>query len=285
MKNKNIVQRLILLGPGLTWLAIFLLAPLAILFVYNFFQRGAFGGVVYEFTFKNYARAVDPLFLRIFLVSLKIAIVTTALALLLGYPVAYYIATGPARWRTVLLGLVVLPFWTSYLIRTYAWIVLLNSEGLINRMLIALGVSARLELLYTQSAITIGLLYGYLPFMILPLYAAIERLNPEYREAAADLGATPLNTFLTVTFPLTLRGVFAGALFVFIPSLGNFFVPELLGGGHEILLGNLIRDQFLKARDWPFGSALAFLTMGLIMVLLLVQAWLANRERQAEANA
>ncbi len=279
--KKNIVQRLILLGPGLTWLAIFLLVPLGILFVYSFFQRGSFGGIVYEFTLQNYARAVEPLFVRIFLLSLKIAIVTTALALLIGYPVAYYIATSPARWRTVLLGLVVLPFWTSYLIRTYAWIVLLNSEGIINHMLLALGVNARLELLYTQSAITIGLLYGYLPFMILPLYAAIERLNPEYAEASADLGATPLKTFLTVTFPLTLRGVFAGALFVFIPSLGNFFVPELLGGGQEILLGNLIRDQFLKARDWPFGSALAFLTMALIMVLLFFQAWLANRERQA----
>lgn len=282
---KNIVRRLIFLGPGLTWLAIFLLAPLAILFVYSFFQRGTFGGIVYEFTLENYARAVEPLFVRIFVVSLKIALVTTALALLIGYPVAYYIATSAAKWRTVWLGLVVLPFWTSYLIRTYAWIVLLNSEGLINRMLIALGIDARLELLYTQSAIIIGLLYGYLPFMILPLYAAIERLNPEYHEAAADLGATPLKTFLTVTFPLTLRGVFAGALFVFVPSLGNFFVPELLGGGHEILLGNLIRDQFLKARDWPFGSALAFLTMSLIMILLLAQAWLANRERQAETNA
>jgi len=282
---KNIVQRSILLGPGLTWLAVFLLAPLAILFVYSFYQRGAFGGVVFEFTLQNYARAVDPLFIRVFGVSLKIAGVTTGLALLIGYPVAYTIATSPARWRTVLLGLVVLPFWTSYLIRTYAWIVLLNSEGILNRLISAIGFNARLELLYTQTAITIGLLYGYLPFMILPLYAAIERLNPEYGEAAADLGATPLRTFLTVTFPLTLRGVFAGALFVFIPSLGNFFVPELLGGGQELLLGNLIRDQFLKARDWPFGSALAFLTMGLIMLLLLVQARLANRDRQAEANA
>lgn len=278
---KNITQRLILLGPGLTWFAIFLLAPLAVVFVYSFFTRGPFGGIVYEFTLDNYTRALDPLYLRVFQVSLKIAVITTVVALLLGYPAAYYIATSPAKWRGVLLGLVVLPFWTSYLIRTYAWIVLLNSQGPINRILVALGlVSEPIGLLYNQLAITVGLLYGYLPFMILPLYAAIERLNPDLREAAADLGATPLNTFLTVTLPLTLRGVFAGILFVFVPSLGNFFVPELLGGGRELLVGNLIRDQFLKARDWPFGSALAFLFMGFIMVLLLVQARLANRERE-----
>jgi spermidine/putrescine transport system permease protein len=278
---KNALQRLILLGPGLTWLALFLVIPLGLVFVYSFFQRGTFGGIVYDFTLENYARVVEPLFLTIFVDSLRIAAITTTLALLISYPAAYFIATGPPNWRTPLLALVVLPFWTSYLIRTYAWIVLLNREGLINRVLLNLGVIAQpLDLLYNEFAIILGLLSGYLPFMILPLYASIERLQPELRDAAANLGAPPWKVFLTISLPLTLSGVIAGMIFVFVPSMGNFFVPELLGGGRQSMAGNLIRDQFLKARDWPFGSTLAFGLMGVIMILLFIQAWLVNRTRQ-----
>jgi spermidine/putrescine transport system permease protein len=278
---KNALQRLVLLGPGLTWLAAFLAVPLGLVFVYSFFRRGTFGGIVYDFTLENYSRALDPLFLSIFLDSVRIAAITTALALLIGYAAAYFIATASPTWRTPLLALIVLPFWTSYLIRTYAWLVLLNREGLINRVLLNLGlITQPLDLLYNEFAIVLGLLSGYLPFMILPLYASIERLQPELREAAANLGAAPLKVFLTITLPLTLPGVISGVIFVFVPSMGNFFVPELLGGGRQIMAGNLIRDQFLKARDWPFGSTLAFGLMGLIMILLLVQAWLVNRTKQ-----
>ena len=285
MKEK-ITQRVILLGPGLTWLVIFLLLPLLLIFVYSLFQRGTYGGVVYDFTLRNYERLFSLLIFRILLNSLRIALVTTVLALLLGYPAAYFIATSPVHWRTPLLMLVILPFWTSYLIRTYAWIVLLNREGLISRLLLSIGIIEQpLQLLYNDIAIIIGLLYGYLPFMVLPLYASIERLNPELREASADLGATPIKTFLTVTFPLTLTGVITGAIFVFVPSLGNFFVPELLGGGQRIMIGNLITNQFLKARDWPYGSAMAFALMGLIMLVLLFQARMASRSQGSSTDA
>jgi spermidine/putrescine transport system permease protein len=284
--KEKFAQRLILLGPGLTWLVIFLLIPLLLIFVYSLFQRGTYGGVVYDFTLKNYDRLISSLVLRIFLNSLWIALVTTVLALLLGYPAAYFIATSPIQWRTPLLVLVILPFWTSYLIRTYAWIVLLNREGLVSRLLLSLGIIEQpLQLLYNDVAIIIGLLYGYLPFMVLPLYASIERLNPELREAAADLGATPIRTFLTVTLPLTLSGVITGAIFVFVPSLGNFFVPELLGGGQRIMIGNLITNQFLKARDWPYGSAMAFALMALIMLVLLFQARMASRSQVESVDA
>jgi spermidine/putrescine transport system permease protein len=281
---KNTLQRLVLLGPGLGWLTIFLVIPLTLVFVYTFFERGTFGGIEYTFTLENYRRAIEPLFLNIFLDSFRIAIITTSLALLISYPAAYFIATAPLKWRTPLLALVVLPFWTSYLIRTYAWIVLLNREGLINRVLFSLGlIDEALPLLYNEFAIILGLLSGYLPFMILPLYASIERLNPELLEASANLGAPPLKTFFTITLPLTLPGIIAGVIFVFVPSMGNFFVPELLGGGRKIMVGNMIRDQFLKARDWPFGATLAFGLIALIVVLLIIQAWLVNRTQEEEA--
>lgn len=280
----RIVQKLAFLGPGLTWLAIFLLVPLSVVFVYSFFQRGSYGGVVYNFTLENYQKLVSPLVFRVFLNSLWIAIITTVLALLLGYPVAYYIATSPVERRGVLLALVVLPFWTSYLIRTYAWIVLLNREGLINRFLELVGLTDQpISLLYNSFAVIIGLLYGYLPFMVLPLYSSIERLNPELREASADLGAMPIKTFLTVTLPLTINGVITGAIFVFVPSLGNFFVPELLGGGQRLMIGNMITNQFLKARNWPYGSSIAFGLMSTVMLVLLLQAWVSRRTQEGRA--
>ncbi|MFQ5985230.1 MAG: ABC transporter permease [Alphaproteobacteria bacterium] len=272
------VRRLILLGPGLTWFAVFLVVPCALVFVYSFFERGVYGGIDYVFTFENYSRAQDELYLNIFLQSTKIATITTVLALVIGYPAAYFIATAPERWQKALLVLVMLPFWSNYLIRTYAWIVILNPEGLINQVLRNLGIiEEALPLLYNEFAIVVGLLYGYLTFMILPLYASIARLNPELREASTDLGATPLRTFFNVTLPLTLPGVAAGCIFVFVPSIGNFITPDLLGGGRSIMVGNLVYDQFLSARDWPFGATLAFVLIGIMMVLLLMQAWLVNR--------
>jgi spermidine/putrescine transport system permease protein len=251
------------------------------------FRRGIYGGVIYELTFENFERLVDPLYLDVLWFSVRVSLEATLLALLLGYPTAWFIATRPRRWRTALLVLVVLPFWTSLLIRTYAWIVLLNDEGLINRSLVSLGViGAPLELLYNEFAIVLGLLYGYLPLMILPLYAAIERLNPEIREAASDLGASGWRSFVTVTLPLTRIGVAAGCLFVFVPSLGNFIVPDLLGGGRQQMVGNLIQTQFLKARDWPFGATLALAVIALMAVVIAAQAWVSARDRrEAVADA
>ncbi len=272
---KKLLPRLVLLGPGLGWLVIFLLAPLALIFAYSFFHRGAYGQIVYTFSLDNYARLFNPTVLRVFLNSTRLALLVTGLALLLGYPMAYFIANRSPRWRSPLLILVILPFWTSYLIRTYAWIVLLNREGVLSRLLLSLGITNEpISFLYNDGAILVGLLYGYLPFMVLPLYSSIERLNPELREASYDLGATPLRTFFQVTLPLTLRGIVTGSIFVFVPSLGNFFVPELLGGGQRFMIGNMINNQFLKGRDWPYGAAMAFGVMTIVFLLLIFQAWI-----------
>ena len=279
-------SRGLLLGPALAWWAVLLAAPVGLVLAYSLFRRGVYGGVVFDLTLENFVRAADPLYLGVLGFSVRVSLEATVLALLLGYPAAWFIATRPERWRTPLLVLVVLPFWTSLLIRTYAWIVILNDEGLVNRSLGALGViGAPLPLLYNELAIVIGLLYGYLPLMILPLYAAIERLQPELREAAADLGASGWRVFRTVTLPLTRAGVAAGCLFVFVPSLGNFIVPDLLGGGRRQMVGNLIQIQFLRARDWPFGATLALVVIALMVVLLLVQARLAGRGRAEAADA
>lgn len=279
-------RRLLLLGPALGWWAVFLVVPVGLVIAYSVFQRGTYGGVVPTFTLDNFVRALDPLYLRVFLFSLRVAVIATLIALLIGYPAAYFIATLPQRWRTPVLVLVILPFWTSLLIRTYAWIVLLNGEGLINRGLESLGlIREPLPLLYNEFAIVLGLVYGYLPLMILPIYSSIERLQPELREASADLGGNPLRTFLRVTLPLTLPGLAAGCIFVFVPSLGNFIVPDLLGGGLSIMVGNLIQAQFLKARDWPFGAVLSIALIAMMGVLLFIQAWLQDRDRQQAIHA
>jgi spermidine/putrescine transport system permease protein len=198
--------------------------------------------------------------------------------LVLGYPAAYFIATAPRKRRLLLLVLVILPFWTSFLIRTYSWIVLLNPVGLINKLLGAFDVGP-LPLLYNEGAIVVGLVYAYLPLMILPIYSSIERLGDGPREAAQDLNARPWSTFRRVLLPLTLPGVVAGCIFVFVPSIGNFIVPDLLGGGKEIMVGNLIQQQFLSARDWPFGATLAVAVIAIMMVLLVGQAIVLRRQQ------
>ncbi len=280
------IRRVILLGPGLGWLALFLVVPCALVLVNSFFERGVYGGIEYVFNFDNYVRAADALYLLIFLKSAKIAVITTLIALLIGYPAAYGIATAPRRFQVPLLILCMLPFWSNYLIRTYAWIVLLNREGLINRALLDIGViDESLPLLYNEFAIVVGLLYGYLPFMILVLYASISRLNPEIREASEDLGAPAWRTFLSVTLPLTVPGIAAGCVFVFVLSIGNFITPDLLGGGRSIMVGNLIYDQFLTARDWPFGATLAFILMAIMMMMLFAQAWISGRAQGTGTNA
>ncbi|WP_204358690.1 ABC transporter permease [Streptosporangium sp. 'caverna'] len=277
-RRSRALGRLVFLGPGLTYLIVLLLVPLALLLSYIPFRRGRFGGIVYELTGENFTRLIDPLYLDVVLGSLKIATIATVIALLVGYPTAYLIAQLPRKWKTIALVAIVLPFWTNFLVRIYAWIILLSGPGLVNSTLMDLGlIDKPLELLYNQGTIITGLVYSYLPLMVLPLYAAIEKLDPQLREASANLGARPARTFLSVTLPLTLPGVITGCLFVFVPSFGNFVVPELLGGGRSIMVGNLIRDQFLKARDWPFGATLSLALIAVLIVLLLLQAWSARR--------
>ena len=286
MDRTELLRRTVLLGPGIGWLLVFLVVPCGVIFAFSFFERGLYGGIDYVFTLENYTRAADTLYLTIFLKSARIALTATIIALVVGYPAAFLIATTRKSWQVPLLVLAMLPFWSNYLIRTYAWMVLLNNEGLINRALAWLGlIDAPLPLLYNEFAVVVGLVYGYLPFMILALYSSISRLNPEIREASADLGAPGWKTFLRVTLPLTLPGVAAGSIFVFVLSIGNFITPDLLGGGRLKMVGNLIYDQFLKARDWPFGSALAFILIGLMLLLLFAQAWAVGRGEGRERNA
>lgn len=269
---------LILLGPGLGWLALLLVVPCALIFAVSFFQRGDYGGIVWEPTLENYARAVEPLYLGILARSLGIAALATLIALGLGYPAAFAIARAAPRWQSALLVLAILPFWSNYLIRTYAWMVLLNREGLVNAALRGLGlIEAPLGMLYNGGAIVLGLVYAYLPFMILALYASIARLPRDLVEASDDLGASRLRTFLRVILPLTLPGIAAGSVFVFVLSLGNFITPDLLGGKQTAMIGNVIYAQFLTARDWPFGAALASILVVVMLGLLLAQALVVRR--------
>jgi spermidine/putrescine transport system permease protein len=265
--------------PGLLWLGILMVVPCAIILVTALFERGVYGGVDWSgVTFTNFARAGEWLYLSIFLDSARIAGLAVIFALLIGYPAAYAISKAASQHQTALLFLAMLPFWTNYLIRTYAWIVLLNPSGLINDFLRSIGIiDAPLPILYNEFGVILGLVYNYVPFVILAIYSALQRLDPSYAEASRDLGATAAATFWRITLPLTAPGVAAGAVFVFVLSIGNFVTPDLLGGGKLQMVGNLIYDQFLTARDWPFGSALSVILIAIMLLLLFAQAVAANR--------
>ena len=259
-----------LLAPGTLWLLAFFVVPVLIMAGYSVMERGTYGGVEPGLTLDSYSRFFDPLYLRILARTVWLAGVTTFLCLLIGYPLAYAIA-GAGRWKHALLFLVVLPFWTSFLVRTYAMMFLLRDTGLVNSVLIALGViDTPLTLLYPQGAVLAGLVYGYLPFMVLPVYASLEKLDPALLEAAESLGARPAARFVRVILPLSLPGIVAGSLLVFIPSLGAFLTPDLLGGAKQVMVGNLVQQQFGAARDWPFGSAASFIMMALVLGVVYV---------------
>jgi len=238
------------------------------MFGVSFASRGLYGGIEWTFTFENYQRLADPLYWTIYGRSLFLAGTTTIVCLAIGFPLAYVMARSSARMQTALLVLVMIPFWTNFLVRTYAWMFLLRTEGLFNSLFMRLGIlDTPLELLYTNGAVFIGLVYGYLPFMILPLYVAIERIRPSLEEAAYDLYASSFSVFRHVVIPLAKPGIVAGCILVFIPSLGAFITPHLLGGGQSMMLGTLIQHEFLVVRDWPFGSAISFLLMLLVLVV------------------
>jgi spermidine/putrescine transport system permease protein len=279
---------------ALAILTIFFFFPLLIMFLYSFAQKGTYGLIKpiddlgqYFTSFQwlsNYLRSLEPIYIEIYARSLWMAIFTTLLCLLIGYPIAYYISLKvKPSWKNTLLTLVVVPFWTSFLIRTYAWIIILRSEGLINHGLMALGwIDSPIEtLLYSEFAVMLGLVYGELPFMILPLYASIEKLDTALLEAASDLGANAFWTFLKVTIPATLPGILAGVILVFIPTIGAFITPDLLGGAKSILVGNLIQNQFMIARDKPFGSAICFGLAAFVLVLLFLYARYSTRKEKA----
>jgi spermidine/putrescine transport system permease protein len=252
--------------PASAYLVIFFVVPLILVFVYSFATRDATGQTVLEsWNLDSYRRLFSTEVLQIFLRSLVLAVLTTVICLGFAYPFAFFIATRPAKLRNALLILVMIPFWSNFLVRTYAWRVILGSDGPISQLSQALG-GQPIRLLFTSTAVLIGLVYGYMPFMVLPLYAAIERLDWRLVEAARDLYADGWTAFRKVTFPLSMPGVVAGSILVFIPSLGAYVTPALLGGAKTVLLGDYIQSQFLAARNWPFGSALSF---AVIFVMLL----------------
>ena len=255
-----------LLFPGLLWTTLFCLLPIAVVLAVSLATRGAYGGVVWEFSLENYRELLHPLYGRIFGQSLLLAGMTTGLCLALGFPLAYYIARLPPRRQALWLILIMIPFWTNFLVRTYAWIFILRTEGLLNTVLLQWHlISTPLDLLYSTQAVLLGLVYGYLPFMVLPLYAAIERVDPALIEAAWDLYADRWSLFRRVLIPLTKPGIIAGCVLVFIPSLGAFLTPDLLGGARSMMVGNLIQHEYLVARDWPLGSALSLVLMLIVM--------------------
>jgi spermidine/putrescine transport system permease protein len=257
-----------LLAPALVVLLVLFVLPQALMFEASLARRSAYGGVVHEWSFANYRRALEPLYLGILARSFALAAATTLVCLLLSYPVAYWLGLKVApRRRQALLVLVILPFWTSFLVRMYAWVFLLRNEGLLNQLLMAVGLGP-LPLLYNDAAVLLGQVYGELPFMILPLYASLERLDRSLLEAAADLGAAPRRALWRVTLPLTRPGIVAGCVLVFVPSLGAYLAPDLLGGARTVFAGNLVQSQFAVARDIPFGSALSFLLTLLVLALL-----------------
>lgn len=268
----------LLLSPLLLWVALFVVAPTAIMLVYSFGRRGTLGGVVLDFTMDNYAAVLDPTYLKIVVRSILYSGLTTIICLVMGYPVAYYIGRAGARWRNLLLMMVMIPFWTSFLIRTYAWVTILKNEGLLNGLLIQWQlITQPFEMLYTPAAVILGLVYTFLPFMILPIYTSVEKLDNALVEAAFDLGAGPVRAFSRVIVPMTSPGITAGILLVFIPALGLYAVNDILGGGKVDMIGNIIENQFKgNARNWPFGSAL-----GITLLLAFgVAFWFTGRRQE-----
>ncbi len=269
--------------PGAGWLLLFFLLPLAFMFAYSFMERGLNGKVLFSFTVEHYARFADPLYVNILVRTISYSVACTALCLLTGYPVAYVIATA-GKWKNFLIFLVILPFWTSFIVRTFAIMFLLRDSGVINQLLLSTGIiKEALPMMPSVTAVMIGLVSGFLPFMVLPIYTSLEKLDPSLLEAAEVLGAKPFARFTRVVLPLSMPGVVAGCLLVFIPSLGSFVTTDLLGGGKTVFIGNLVQNQFLKVGNWPFGSAASFVMMSMVLVAVLY--YLRVRDRAQTLGA
>ena len=265
--------------PSLGWFIVFLVIPIGIVMVMSVLHKGPFGRIIFELDLSNYVRAFEPLYLKIVLRSLWLAFYTTALCLLFAYPFAYYMARSSAGIKRILLGLIIVPFWTNFVIRVYSLKLVLGENGLINRLLLELQlISTPLQLTDNNIGVGVGMIYNYLPFMVLPLYVALEKLDFTLLDAAYDLGASRLQTALKVLLPLSLPGIVTGSMFVFIPAFGEFVIPDLLGGSQSMYVGTLITETFLKSRDWPFGSALSsFLVLFAMIAFAFTQARTAKQ--------
>lgn len=280
MKNGKL-----LIAPAFTWLTVFFVLPLLIVVAVSFAGRTAYGQLIFSFTLENYARFFEPLYLRIFFETLVFAVITTFFTFIMGYPLAYTIAQLPKKWQKPGLILVMIPFWINFLIRSYAWVIILRSRGLINTLLMKFEIiDIPLKLLYNDTAVILGMVYALLPFMVLPIYVSIEQLDMRLLEAASDLGAKPLTAFRKITLPLTMPGVAAGSILVFISSLGMFVVPDIMGGAKSALIGNLIQNQFLSARNWPFGATLSIVLAFLSIILIGLYYKVLSKQKGGSAN-
>jgi spermidine/putrescine transport system permease protein len=270
LRENSKAQGLFLISPANIYLFILVVLPLILVTGLSFLSRGSYGQIEFKFNLTNYTRLFDALYGKVMLFSLGVGVGTTVICLLVGYPLAYFLAHAPIKQRSLLLFLILLPFWTNFIIRIFAWMIILRSGGLLDSLLQWLHLTqAPLNLLYTPTAVLIGMVYEFLPFMVLPLYTSLEKIENSLLEAAADLGAPPWKAFLRVTLPLSVPGMIAGTILTFIPAMGMFVVPDILGGAKTILIGNVIRNQFLTARDWPFGAAASMVLMVMTMVLTL----------------
>ena len=293
IQRQNIVLTA-LLAPVTLFLGIFFLVPLLTIALYSFLTPGLYGGVEWAFYHWNYGRIFgwadgiieifEPIYLTILARSLAFAALTALVCLILCYPVAFWVSRLPERWRLLFMFLITLPFFSSLIVRLYAWLLILKPTGLLNSALMATGlIDTPLEILFTPVAVVLGMVYIMVPFMFLPLYAAVDNLDRSLIEASMDLGATRAQTFRKVILPQTLPGVLGGLVIVFIPAVGNFIVPDLLGGAKGLMVGNLVEQQFLSARNWPFGSALSMIIMAVVLAVLLVSVTRAKRQGASHA--
>jgi spermidine/putrescine transport system permease protein len=274
----------LLLAPGALWLVLLFVAPFAIVIGVSLGTTDILGRPIYGWYPENYQQVFDPLFIPVIVRSIAFAIATTLLCLVIGYPVAYMIARYGGRFRNLLVVLIILPWFADYLVRIYAWIVILGNEGIVNGFLRAFGMSGNPPIIFlnTPFAVVGGLVYDFLPFMILPIFAALDRMDPSLIEAGKDLYGTPLQTFLHVTWPATIQGVIAGAVLVGLPAVGDFATAQILGGPNTYMIGNLIQDQFTNGGYWPFGAALTIVLMAGLSLLMIF--YIRSASRPAEAR-
>lgn len=303
MASQKTERRLVFLTtalPPIGWVVLFFLAPLAIVWAYSFGQNVGLTQVDISGTFANYARALDPLYLQIFAKSIFVAGLTTLLCLIIGFPVALSIVFASERWRALMLLLIMLPFWTNLLIRTYALMAVLGNDGYVNITLgwlwnnaswfmtlvglQPLGEFNKPQLLFNNFAVVVGLVYVHLPFMVLPLYAALDRLDKSLIEASLDLGAGHLRTMWSIVAPLALPGIISGIIITFVPALGAYLTPDLLGGPDSQMIANVIERQFKRANDWPFGAALSFLLMYATFAAIALRAYFSRGDKSAEGH-
>ncbi|WP_129595864.1 ABC transporter permease [Anaerophilus nitritogenes] len=265
--------------PYALWSLIFSIIPIIIITIYSFCKRSPYGKIIYEFTLDNYKQFLEPIYLNVLWRSILLAAISTTACLVIGYPMAMIISKTSIKKRNVLIMLFVVPLWTNFLLRTYAWMVLLRDQGAINQFLIYLGIIKEpLQLLYNPGAVVMGMVYNFLPFMVLPIYSVLSKMDNSLVEAAQDLGATSGEVFRKVIFPLSMPGVVSGLIMVFMPAVSTFVISDLLGGGQTVLLGNLIQNQFLVARNWQFGSAISMIMMVLILIAIRISSKYQDEE-------